>query len=81
MPVAACGHLVGSAPRRADECGPQQEILRRIAGDRELGEEDEIGARLARLLEPRDDAVRLPSRSPTAVLICASATALIGFRL
>ena len=40
----------------ADERGAEQEILRRIAGDRELGEDDELGAGVACLGDPRDDA-------------------------
>ena len=36
---------------RADEARPQQQVLGRVAGDGELGEEDEVGARVARLLE------------------------------
>ena len=46
---------VDRPPRRADEPGAQQEILRRIAGDDELGEEHDVGVRVARLLEPLDD--------------------------
>ena len=40
-----------------DESRPQEEVLRRIAGDRELGKEDEVGLRVARLREPREDPV------------------------
>ena len=41
--------LVERPPGRAHECRPQEQVLGRIAGDRELGEEDEIRTRLARL--------------------------------
>ncbi len=57
MSVAACRHLAGGLHRRADERGAEQEVLGRIAGDRELREDDEVGARGARLGDPRDDAV------------------------
>ena len=57
MPVAACATWRGSLRRRADERGAEQQVLRRIARDRELREDDELGARGARLGDPRDDAV------------------------
>src|SRR5262249_43235544 len=55
--------------------GPEQEVLGRISGDRELGEDDEIGARRPRrgefaedlrlvALEVADDAVQLCERDP-----------------
>ena len=50
-------HLRGGLGGRADERGAEQEVLRRIARDRELGEHDELGARVARLGDPPDDAV------------------------
>ena len=50
-------HLTGSVRSRADEGGAKQEILRRIARDRELREDDELGARVACLGDPPDDAV------------------------
>ena len=43
--------------RRADEAGAQEQILGRVARDRELGEEDEVGPALLRLGEPREDPV------------------------
>ena len=46
---------VDRAPRRSDEPGAQQEILGRVAGDHQLGEESEVGIRLAGPLEPLDD--------------------------
>ncbi len=51
------GDLGERALGRADEARPQEEVLGRIAGDRELGEEDDVGAQPARLLEARDDLV------------------------
>ncbi len=53
-------HLPGSLRSRADEGGAEQEVLRRVARDRELREHDEVGARGARLGDPRDDAVTVP---------------------
>jgi len=49
------GDLAERALGRADERRPQEEVLRRVARDREPGEEDEVGAEPARLLQPRDD--------------------------
>ena len=40
---------------RAHEPRPQQQVLGRIAGHRQLGEHDEVGARALRLLEPLED--------------------------
>ena len=37
--------LLDRAARRADEPGAEQQVLGRVAGDDELGEEDEVGAR------------------------------------
>ena len=50
------GDLLDRAAGRADEAGAEQQVLRRVAGDDELREEDEVGAGAARLLEPLDDA-------------------------
>ena len=42
-------------------CGPhEEEVLGRVARRRELGEEHELGARGARLLEAGDDPVAIP---------------------
>ena len=69
-----------ATPRRRARSRAQQQVLGRVAGDGELGEEDEVGAaRFASSSRSRISA-RFPSRSPTIVLICASAS-LIGFRL
>ena len=57
MPVAASRDLAGRRGGGADERGAEQEVLRRIAGDRELREDDELGAGVARLGDPPDDAV------------------------
>ena len=45
---------------RAHEPGPQEQVLRRVAGDGELGEEDEVGALVACLGEAPDDPVAVP---------------------
>ena len=75
MPRAARAISLERSLGRADEAGPEEQVLRRVAGDRELGEEDEVGAGLARLARSaRGSRSRLPSRSPTTVLICASAS-------
>jgi hypothetical protein len=47
--------LVERRARGADEPGPQEQILGRIAGRRELGEEHEVGPRLARVRQVRED--------------------------
>ena len=49
------GYLRQRLLRRADEPGPQQQILRRIARHRQLREDDEVGAGALRLLEPLED--------------------------
>ena len=51
----AAGELVDRAPRGPDEPRPQQQVLGRVAGDRELGKEDEVGAGLAGLVEAGED--------------------------
>ena len=52
--------------RGAHEPGPKEEILGRIAGRRELGEDDEVGAGgCAPRRGSRGSSSRLPSRSPT----------------
>ncbi len=43
--------------RRLEEARPQQEILRWVARDGKLGEEDELGACCARLVEAGQDPV------------------------
>ena len=50
--------------RGAHEARPQEQILGRIARDRELGEDDEVGARTAGLLEPRNDQFAVPLEVP-----------------
>ena len=56
MPARRAGDLRRASARAARmKLGPQEQILGRVAGDRQLGEEDEVGARAARLLEPRED--------------------------
>ena len=43
------------ALRRPHEAGPQEEVLGRVAGDGELGEDRDVRAGLPRLLEPVED--------------------------
>ena len=45
--------LVDGLPRRPDEAGAEQQILGRVAGDGELGEDDEVRRRRLRLATPR----------------------------
>ena len=45
---------------RAEKAGTEQEILGRVAGDGQLGEEHEVGARGPRLLEPGHDLLPVP---------------------
>ena len=59
MPRVARGERLDGAPRRADEAGPEQQVLGRVAGDDELREEHEVGAGGARLVEPAGDPVRV----------------------
>ena len=54
-PVRLARELLDRALRRPDEPRPQEQVLGRVAGDGELGEEDEVGARLTRLGEPGQD--------------------------
>ena len=81
-PVRGARDLAERLLGGAHEPGPQEQVLGRVAGDGELGEEDEVGAGGLRLLEPAARMrARLPSRSPTVVLIWASASLIAGFRL
>ena len=63
MPTSAAvprrrgGDLLQRACRGLQEARAQEEVLRRIAGDGELREEDEVGAARPGLLEPGEDAV------------------------
>jgi hypothetical protein len=43
-----------------EEAGTQQEVLGRVAGHRQLGEEDEVGLCLLRLVEARKDPLPVP---------------------
>ena len=66
--------LVERATVVADEGRLQEQILGRVAGDRQLGEGDDVGAILLGFLDQSRTMRALPSRSPTVVLIWASAT-------
>ena len=59
---AACGggELVQARLGGTDEAGSQEEILRRVARDGELREEDEVGAAGARLVETLEDPAPVP---------------------
>ena len=59
QPVRLRRDLVDAAARGAHEPGAEQEVFRRVAGDGELREEDEVGVRLAGALEPRRDALHV----------------------
>ena len=63
-----------SARRLSSMNAGEQEVLGRVAGERQLRKGDELGAQVARALDRVDDRATLPSRSPTVVLICARAT-------
>src|SRR4029079_6854208 len=54
-PPGCVRDLVDRAPCGPDEPRPEQEVLGWIAGDRELGKEDEVGACLAGLVQPGKD--------------------------
>ena len=58
--VRLLGDLGERALRGADEARAQEQVLRRIAGDRELGEEDDVGARAPRLVETGEDPLAVP---------------------
>ncbi len=53
-------NLLERALRVLYELGPEQEVFRRVAGHRELGEEDDLGAGLLGLLHPADDLLAVP---------------------
>src|SRR5918996_2619259 len=53
--ASGCSDLAERRLRGADEARPQQQVLRGVAGDGELGEEDEVCAAAARLAEPLED--------------------------
>ncbi len=53
------GDRLDAPARRADERRAQQQVLGRVAGDRELGEEHEVGAGVACLAQVREDALRV----------------------
>jgi hypothetical protein len=54
-PARLGGDLVERAARCAQEAGPEEEVLGRIAGHGQLGEEDEIGACVAGLAQAFED--------------------------
>src|SRR5512132_1644040 len=45
--------------RRLHEARPQQQVLRRVARDRELREDDEVGLLFLRLCQPPSDPLRV----------------------
>jgi hypothetical protein len=59
-PVGRARDLLDRRSRLPDEARPQEQVLGRVAGDGELGEDDEIGARVARRLEVAQDALAVP---------------------
>ena len=44
MPLTACGDPLERRPRVGQEVRLQQQVLRRVAGDRQLREEDDLRA-------------------------------------
>jgi hypothetical protein len=74
------GDLVEPLPRRAEEAGPEEQVLRGIAADRELREDDEVGAggtrasdevqdAVAVAVEVADDGVQLCEREPQSAAL------------
>ena len=60
MPRASRAICASERSAALDEARAKQEVLRRVAGDRELGEEDDVCAGLLRLVEPREDPLAVP---------------------
>ena len=57
MSVHAARDLLDRLARRAHEAGPEQQVLGRVAGDGELGEEDEVRLARARLVDGGENAL------------------------
>ena len=53
-------NLLERALGSLQELGPQQKVFRRVAGHRQLGEEDDLGAGLLGVLHPTDDFLAVP---------------------
>src|SRR5207244_13339264 len=51
QPARVAGELAQGLRRGTDEARPQQQVLRRVAGDRQLGEEDDVSPGGARLVQ------------------------------
>ena len=65
------GDVVDRGACGPEEAGAQQEVLGRVAGDHELREEGEVGALVARALDPLDDAARVAGEvADDAVDLC-----------
>ena len=78
-PAGARRDLLERLAGAGDERRAQQQILGRIAGDRQLGEHDEVGSPAASAASYASRTRRaLPSRSPTTALIWAAATRTRG---
>ena len=56
IPFVSAAIAVERLGRRAQEARPQKQVLGRIAGHGQLGEEDELGAGVSGFAEPLDDA-------------------------
>ena len=69
--VRHAGRACAALP--VDERGLEQQVLGRVAGDRQLGEGEQVGARARARPMRGDDPLALPSRSPTVGLIWARA--------
>ena len=57
IPFVARGDLLERVRRGLEEAGAEQQVLRGVSGDGQLGEEHEVGAALACLLEACEDAL------------------------
>src|SRR5581483_1884624 len=53
--VRCARDLLERALGGSEEARPEEEVLRRVAGDGELGEDDDLGAGVLRGLEPVED--------------------------
>ena len=60
MPRAARAICSSERSAALTKLGPEQEVFGRVAGHRELGEEDEVGAGLLGLLQPAEDPLAVP---------------------
>ena len=81
MPRARAAICVEACAPRATKPGREEQVLGRVAGDRELGEEDEVGAGLLRLAEPAEDPLAVPVEVADGGVDLGAARAASGFSL